>query len=371
MNTKNNSAKNRNTTNIKRPSFRVNARDLFDTFDHHANWKRVYCAYFHAVPSSKSVYCIDCPRLSKWIELDLSNRILNKISNERYGKRKRRMTCENIIYVLSDRFLIFLDAERDYVEILFSEGQEEAQTLLDSVKKFIRRSTASNISLVVLDREGFSLKDLKNKKPALQLDKNYNDDLIPLHEDLIKTLKAENSSGLVLFHGEPGTGKSTYIRFVAGHVKKKIIFLSPRMAGNLDDPNFAKLLIENPNSVIIIEDAEDLLISRDTDKNSGISMLLNLSDGLLGATLGIQFICTFNTPVANIDKALLRKGRLIALYEFGPLSREKSQALLNNLGAQDFMVTQPMTLADIYNVTKPEFQMEARRSPIGFNARVA
>ena len=143
------------------------------------------------------------------------------------------------------------------------------------------------------------------------------------------------------------------------------------MAGNLDDPNFAKLLIENPNSVIIIEDAEDLLISRDTNKNSGISMLLNLTDGLLGATLGIQFICTFNTPVTNIDKALLRKGRLIALYEFGPLSPEKSQVLLNNLGAQDFMVTQPMTLADIYNVTKPEFQMEAKRSPIGFNAHVA
>jgi SpoVK/Ycf46/Vps4 family AAA+-type ATPase len=264
-----------------------------------------------------------------------------------------------------------VNAEGDYVEIVFSEDPDEAQTLLNSVKNFTRRSSFSNISLVVIDRDGFSLKDIKNKKPKLQLDKNYNDDLIPLHDNLVRTLKTENSSGLVLFHGVPGTGKSTYIRFITSYVKKKIIFLSPRMAAKLDDPNFAKLLIENPNSVIIIEDAEDLLISRDTDKNSGISMLLNLTDGLLGTTLGIQFICTFNTPVTNIDKALLRKGRLIALYEFGPLSPEKSKALLNDLGTQDFMVTQPMTLADIYNVSKPAFQLEAKRNPIGFNTYVA
>lgn len=67
---------------------------------------------------------------------------------------------------------------------------------------------------------------------------------------------------------------------------------------------------------IVIEDAEDLLVSRDTNHNSGISMLLNLTDGLLGQSLGIQVICTFNTHVSNIDRALLRKGRLIALYEF-------------------------------------------------------
>ncbi len=371
MKTANQSPKNSKTDNINRPSFRVNARDLFDTFDHHANWKRVYCAYFHAVPSSKCVYGIDCAKLAKWIEPSLGKRILKKIANERYGKRKRRMTSESIIYILSGGFLILLDAERDYVEILFSEGQEEAQEFVSSIKKFIRRLTISKISLVVLDREGFSLKDLKNKKPALQLDKNYNDDLVPLHESLVKTLKTENSSGLVLFHGVPGTGKSTYIRFISTFVKKKIIFLSPRMAGNLDDPNFAKLLIENPNSVIIIEDAEDLLISRDTDKNSGISMLLNLTDGLLGTTLGIQFICTFNTPVTNIDKALLRKGRLIALYEFGPLSLDKARLLLTELGTDDFKVTQPMTLADIYNVSQPEFRLEAKRNPIGFSSRVA
>jgi len=281
------------------------------------------------------------------------------------------MIYEDVTYVLTGGLLMFLNAEQDYVEILFSEKQEEAHALLTAIKKFTRRSASSNISLIVSDREGFSLKDLKSKKLSVQLDVNYNNDLLPLHENLVKALKSENSGGLVLFHGAPGTGKSTYIRFLTGFLRKKIIFLSPRMAGNLDDPGFTKLLTENPNSVMIIEDAEELIVSRNAGKNSGISMLLNLTDGLLGTSLGIQFICTFNTPLRNIDKALLRKGRLIALYEFGPLSTEKSKALLNTLGARDLMAMQPMTLADIYHVSKPAFQFETETNGIGFKARVA
>lgn len=349
----------------------VNARDLFDSFDHRVNWRRVYFAYFRTLPNSKSISAIDCNKLLKWIEKSKSEKILIRNSDEEYRRRHRRLVYENITYILSGGIIILLSPDRDYVEILFSNKQEEAQTLFESIRKFKKKSSALHINLIVSDREGLSLKDLKSKKLALQLAENYNTDLIQLHQHLVIGLKKDNSNGLVLFHGEPGTGKSTYIRFLTGFVKKRIIFLSPRMAGNLDDPGFAKLLTENPNSVVIIEDAEDLLISRDAGKNSGISMLLNLTDGLLGTSLGIQFICTFNTALANIDKALLRKGRLLALYEFGPLSIEKTNVLLSKLGIADFTPTQPMTLADIYNVSKPGFQMEAKRNSIGFNVCAA
>jgi len=55
--------------------------------------------------------------------------------------------------------------------------------------------------------------------------------------------------------------------------------------------------------------------------------LLNLSDGLLSDCLHMQLISTFNTDIARLDKALLRKGRVIARYEFKPLTVEDSSIL--------------------------------------------
>lgn len=356
---------------IDRQLSHVRVADLFDTFDHRMNVRRIYFACFHALPNCKSIRNIDCNRLSKWIENSTSYPIILKCSDEDYSRKKNKLLYDNILYLLPDAMVLYLNFEKDYAEIFFSDEEEKAQILFESVRRFLKRSAGLHINLIVTDREGLSLNDLKSKKLVLQLNENYNDDLSSLHPYLVKALKKDNSNGLVLFHGEPGTGKSTYIRYLAGFLKKKVIFLSPRLAGKLDDPGFAKLLTENPNSVVIIEDAEDLLVSRDATNNSGISTLLNLTDGLLGTSLGIQFICTFNTPVTNIDKALLRKGRLLALYEFGALSIEKSKVLLLKIGIADFMVTKPMTLADIYNVEKPAFQLEHKRRSIGFNACVA
>ena len=141
------------------------------------------------------------------------------------------------------------------------------------------------------------------------------------------------------------------------------------IARNLESPALISLLIDNPNSVLVIEDAEDLITSRETNLNSGISMLLNLTDGLLGESLGIQVICTFNTQIGNIDKALLRKGRLMAMYDFKPLAPNKANQLLNELNAHDHFTQQPMTLAEIFNIQEEGFEFsKSRKQKIGFTA---
>ena len=78
-------------------------------------------------------------------------------------------------------------------------------------------------------------------------------------------------------------------------------------------------------------------------------------------------ICTFNTHVTNIDKALLRKGRLTALYEFKALSILKSTALLKKIGNGKYPVSDPMTLADIYNSCEQHFEFNMKKkNAIGF-----
>ena len=158
----------------------------------------------------------------------------------------------------------------------------------------------------------------------------------------------------MLLHGLPGTGKTTYLRYLIGKIKKRVLFLSPNVAGNLMNPDFIDLLIKNPNTVLVIEDAENIIMDRRTNSSSAVSNLLNISDGLLADFLNVQLICTFNSSLTMVDSALMRKGRLIAKYEFGKLSIAKSQKLNDHLGF-DKHIEAPMTVAEITNQHEQSF----------------
>jgi ATP-dependent 26S proteasome regulatory subunit len=70
-----------------------------------------------------------------------------------------------------------------------------------------------------------------------------------------------------------------------------------------------------------------------------------------------------NTEIENIDSALLRKGRLIAKYEFDNLSVEKSKALAKSLGISA-TINEPMSLTDLFNFEEINF-LDTKKS-IGF-----
>ena len=160
----------------------------------------------------------------------------------------------------------------------------------------------------------------------------YEDDFIEVDRTIQSRLMKKDDKGIVLLHGLPGTGKTTYLRYLIGRLKKKVLFLSPAVAGNLMNPDFMDLLIDNPNSILIIEDAENIIMDRRIMQDSSVSNLLNISDGLLADFLSVQLICTFNHPISMVDSALMRKGRLIAKYEFGKLGVAKGQKLSRHLG---------------------------------------
>jgi SpoVK/Ycf46/Vps4 family AAA+-type ATPase len=101
------------------------------------------------------------------------------------------------------------------------------------------------------------------------------------------------------------------------------------------------------NSVLCIEDAEDILRSRVSTHNTAVTNILNMTDGLLGKIANLKIICTLNHE-EDIDRALLRRGRLKLKYEFKPLSAEKATKLAKKLG-KDVEFKEEMLLSDIYN----------------------
>ncbi|MGM1057239.1 MAG: hypothetical protein ACQEWG_15235 [Bacteroidota bacterium] len=108
--------------------------------------------------------------------------------------------------------------------------------LLEFLKGFkIEKPDKAHINLIITQPHGLDNKKIGFTKPELNLSMSYNDDFPMFHDKMLKILQQDNKSGLHLLYGKPGTGKSTYIRFLCGLVQKEIVFLPGQMAQNLDN----------------------------------------------------------------------------------------------------------------------------------------
>ena len=200
--------------------------------------------------------------------------------------------------------------------------------------------------------------DYKSKKCDIK--KNYNDD-IP-YDRIKELLQSEDSNELLLFYGDPGTGKSTLIKhFISIMPEKDFIFIDGAMLANMQQEKIMSYFLENQNAIFILEDCERVLIDREHNFNPVMPLILNVTDGIIGDVLGIKLICTFNTSLNNIDKALLRKGRLSLKYEFKALDKEKVRKLL-----KDDSIDENMTLADLYNMKQENDYSKKQTRKIGF-----
>ncbi|GAB2565911.1 AAA family ATPase [Spirosoma areae] len=250
----------------------------------------------------------------------------------------------------------------------FYRSEESAKTLLADFDehKYIHEDNQTHIYLIQSGLGGLHTERVEILPPDIDLGLHYNDDFPAVHERLVSLLAQPKSKGLILLHGEPGTGKTTYIKHLSSLVKKDMLILPPYMTNYLTSPEIIPFLLDNKESVLIIEDAERILQSREAggDTNS-VSNILNLTDGLLADCMHIQVIATFNASKHLLDKALLRKGRLMVDYAFGKLAPAKANTLLANLG-MDFRTDQPMTLADIFNLDEQTVSGERLEVKMGF-----
>lgn len=225
------------------------------------------------------------------------------------------------------------------------------------------------IYLISKEHYGFAFITSKIKATDnFDVNKLYNDDFNVIDKEINDFIESkENKSGLIILHGLQGTGKTTYIRNLINKYDKRFIYLPNDLAHYLSEPSFISFISEQAkDSVIILEDCENLLRDRKASQyvNEGLVNILNISDGLLGDNLNLKFICTFNNDFENIDKALMRKGRLMAKYEFKELCLEKTNNLLKELYGEDIKSNKSLSLSDIFNYNKAEYKKET--SKIGF-----
>ena len=188
------------------------------------------------------------------------------------------------------------------------------------------------------------------KSTTVDIKKNYNNDFLPVYNKLVDFIH-QRESGIVLLSGICGAGKTTLIKHLITHEESNYLFITPTIATNMGNPNFVGFLMENKNSIFIMEDCEQLLQERTTNSwSTSLANILNMTDGILSDIFNIKFICTFNAPETTIDPALLREGRCFVNYKFDKLKADKVAILNkeNNLGIPEDEICD-MTLAELYN----------------------
>lgn len=242
---------------------------------------------------------------------------------------------------------MFIYSYRGEITVLTNTA-ELPSVVKKSISLYEENGNTPSCEYATYNRDGFSTNTLLIKTVDLNVKENYNDDL---PDDKIKEfLQAENESGLLILHGKPGTGKTTYIRNLIRELNDKdFLILDSSVFDNITDSSFIQLLLEYKDCVVILEDCESMLADR-TDGNNKMASLLNLSDGILGDAFNLKFICTFNADINRIDQALLRKGRMKVKYEFKKLSKDKVKVLSDKykLNIPEDKITD-MYLSDIFN----------------------
>lgn len=332
----------------------------------------LFIAYFNNIPNYIEEVNIDCKKANKWFAEQFESEIKVFYYNKRNLRRGAKAELDDVYYFLYEDLLVYFDINCSEVRFLFRNTVlEKVEVIIKDTLKFKKRKQKQKpeISLLVSEISGVTTKSLQITKPKLSIQDNYNEDFNEIHHLILKRLSLKNEKGLVLLHGKPGTGKTSYIRYLVASLKKHVIFLPPNMASAITNPNLISILIDNPNSIFVIEDAEHIVVDREHDGSSSVSALLNISDGLLSDCLNVQIICSFNTDISKIDSALMRKGRLIAKYEFKELEIEKAQKLSNKLGFKT-CIDKPMTLTSIYNQEEKDFQQVKTSKVMGFKSNM-
>jgi hypothetical protein len=335
--------------------------------DNEYNEFNIYLLHFGNIPNFTHIRDLDCKKANAWFLEKYGKVIKDNYFVKRQIGGSKHAVLDDIFYFLEEDLLVNFDTNKETVRFLFRKTPYVlVETIIQELQRFkIKKVRKSPEIKLLVSGNGITTLSQKITPPKLSIEDNYNDDFHAVHQVILKRLSTKNDKGLVLLHGKPGTGKTSYIRYLTSQLVKDVIFLPPNMASALTNPELLKLLIFNTNSVLVIEDAENIISDREHQGNSPASVLLNISDGLLSDCLKIQIICSFNTDLSKIDKAFLRKSRLIARYEFRELSIEKASALSAKLGFSS-PIQSPMTLAAVYQQDDMDFNQVPVRTSIGF-----
>lgn len=233
--------------------------------------------------------------------------------------------------------LTTLYSQRHIFEDLFTEAHQLAQKSTEG-KTIVYTSRS-------ISWEKFGEPRRKRPIESVILDKGVKERIIADVQDFLNSGKWYYDRGIpyrrgYLLHGPPGSGKSSFIQALAGHLDYNIAILNLSERGLTDDRLNHLLTIIPKRTLVLLEDADAAFNNRRTQTdadgyrgaNVTFSGLLNALDGVASAEERVLFLTT--NHVERLDSALIRPGRVDMTVRIGEATRWQASQLWDRFYGQ-------------------------------------
>lgn len=221
--------------------------------------------------------------------------------------------------------IIYYKSEDDQknVEELIDIFQENL-LIQDEVK-------SSNFYIASLSQSGIEIRTISQKPIREDIEDLYSKKTWKSTNKTIKRLK-KGETGLIIFYGERGCGKSSFISYLTSVIDRDVIFIPNTMTDlTTNSPDFRKILTKFHKPIVVIDDCEIVFSEFFTKSNLMCNNLIQLVDSVVPVD-ELTVITLFNTKSEDdIDHNLLESNVLLDLVEFTRLDKQQANELAKTL----------------------------------------
>lgn len=270
-----------------------------------------------------------------------------------------------------------------YYEIKLTVLGRNRQLMLDMIKEFAYKPHANRVGIYNYRADEWALlTDVDSRSlNSVIMAQDVKTSIVETIESFHKAESWYKERGIpykkvFLFHGIPGSGKTSLIRALATHFNTNIYRLN---LTTMSDKSLEEALALVPaKSFILIEDFDSSksTVSRDnvdiiTTKTNGeeskslltLSGILNALDGIVALDDKIIFMTT--NVLQSIDRALIRKGRVDNLIEFKALKDKEVREYIE-LMFPGTEVNKDIVFEDIVGCDLQDLYMQHPDQPLVF-----
>ncbi len=305
---------------------------------------------------------IDTPR-----RLDAASLIPEEMNVDRsvQDRSPQHPDARDVLATSASTVVLVEHVERGILVSACAESAEAVKAVLDHVESRIPKSRKSintlDIAVWYDGRNGSDSFTNNIQVPRWHdIARNYPAAVATPLAALMGMKRPRNRGRLILWHGEPGTGKTTAVRALIRSWQRwcttnyvadpERLFASTEylleVVGRTDTgPTGRK---PEPWRLIVAEDSDEFLrVSARREAGAALGRLLNLSDGILGQGTNTLLLLTTNERLDKLHPALIRPGRCLAQIEFTTFTPAEADAWLPSGLPRP---SAPISLAELINL---------------------